>query len=161
MISIGLGCFPSNIIWFLWNQMHHNKVRVFWRIGLVLSDALCCCRISLTQESTMMEAWVRCRIGISAPNQTAQARSQCRKRCSWVSMVLLHIKQFIAQCIPLRLSSALTGSAWCSNFQVMSGQFWWGMDSIVVKRVVEPQGDWNSRDTFKRVKIKKIIFWDL
>jgi hypothetical protein len=35
------------------------------------------------------------------------------------------------------------------------------MDSIVVKRVVEPQGDWNSRDTFKRVKIKKIIFWGL
>jgi hypothetical protein len=28
------------------------------------------------------------------------------------------------------------------------------MDSIVVKRIVEPQGDWNSRDTFKRVKIK-------
>uniref|UniRef100_A0A2N9I6G4 Reverse transcriptase Ty1/copia-type domain-containing protein n=1 Tax=Fagus sylvatica TaxID=28930 RepID=A0A2N9I6G4_FAGSY len=27
------------------------------------------------------------------------------------------------------------------------------MDSIVVKRVVEPQGDWNSRDTFKRVKV--------
>jgi hypothetical protein len=32
------------------------------------------------------------------------------------------------------------------------------MDSIVVKRVVEPQGDWNLRDTFKKVKIKKIIF---
>jgi hypothetical protein len=32
------------------------------------------------------------------------------------------------------------------------------MDSIVVKRVVEPQGDYNSKDTFKRIKIKKIIF---
>jgi hypothetical protein len=32
------------------------------------------------------------------------------------------------------------------------------MDSIVVKRVVEPHGNWNSRDIFKRVKIKKIIF---
>jgi hypothetical protein len=32
------------------------------------------------------------------------------------------------------------------------------MDNIVVKRVVEPQEDWNSRDTFKRVKVKKIIF---
>jgi hypothetical protein len=32
------------------------------------------------------------------------------------------------------------------------------MDSIVAKRVVEAQGDWNSRDTFKRVKVKKIMF---
>ena len=27
-----------------------------------------------------------------------------------------------------------------------------------MKRVVEPHGDWNSRDAFKRVKIKKICF---
>jgi hypothetical protein len=29
------------------------------------------------------------------------------------------------------------------------------MDSIVVKRVVKPQGDWNSRDTFKKGKNKE------
>ena len=40
---------------------------------------------------------------------------------------------------------------------LMSGQL--GMDSIIVKRVVESQADWNLRwDTFKRVKVKKICF---
>ncbi len=76
MISIGLGCFPSNIIWFLWNQMHHSRVRVLCRIELECSEALCCLIRSLTQESTVMSACVRCLIGTFAPNQTALARSQ-------------------------------------------------------------------------------------
>ena len=59
----------------------------------------------------------------------------------------------------MRITYQQNGVSIVSHFLgvLMSGQL--GMDSIIVKRVVEPQGDWNSKYTFKRVKVKKKIMF--
>ena len=118
MVSIGLGCFPSKMTWFLWNQMHQRVVRTkdnvsmlqYWAGWLKQRSEIHCC----TEQF-----WsTRCLMLISIPNQIALAKLHCRNRWKMDSISELQRQQVVSHGIPLLASSDLTGMALCRIFQV-------------------------------------------
>ena len=116
--SEGLGCLPSNMIWFLWNQRHQEVVMTKDEVSELLWVAWYDSNMLVIHIASVVFDSKRELVLISIPNHTTLAKVHCRNRWLRVSSWVVQRIQVASQWIPLWFNSVLTSSAWCNSFHV-------------------------------------------
>ena len=114
--SEGLGCLPSNMIWFLWNQRHQAVVMTKDEDSKLLWVAWYDSKMLVIHTARVVFDSIKELVLIPIPNHTALAKGHWRNRWLSVSSWVVQRIQVTSQWIPLWFNSVLTGSAWCSSF---------------------------------------------